>query len=129
MELTLIRHFIGNDYTIGKLLIDEVNFCDTLEPPVSLPGSIMSFPVAIPVGTYDIEWKMSPTFKIPMPYLLNVPGRSDIMIHVGNSVKDTHGCILVGRNTVKGALTNSGLKFDVLYHLMQRSQVMSIHIY
>lgn len=129
MELTLIRHFIGNDYTIGKLLINEVNFCDTLEPPVSITGGKMSFPVAIPSGVYIIEFRMSHTFNKKMPYLVDVPERSGIMIHVGNSVKDTHGCILVGKNSIKGGLQFSQLQFDMLCFMIKHSQRNSIHIY
>lgn len=49
----------------------------------------------IPVGKYKAKRVNSPrfgkTFKI-----LNVPNRSEILIHPGNEVKDTQGCILVG---------------------------------
>lgn len=37
-----------------------------------------------------------------VPQLINVPGFSDILIHVGNTVKDTSGCLLM----------NWGISFD-----------------
>ena len=40
--------------------------------------------------------RQSPKFGY-VPAVLNVPGFTDILIHAGNSDKDTRGCILVGR--------------------------------
>jgi hypothetical protein len=46
-------------------------------------------------GRYDVIKIMSPT-KGKCFMLLIVPGRNGILIHKGNSTKDTQGCILVG---------------------------------
>jgi len=49
----------------------------------------------IPEGCYIVKphhsEKFGNCFKV-----LDVPNRSDILIHVGNTEKDTKGCILVG---------------------------------
>ena len=41
---------------------------------------------------------MSQRFKTELFTLVNVPGRDNVEIHVGNTVQDTHGCILIGFN-------------------------------
>ena len=46
-------------------------------------------------------------FNAKMPRLLNVKGFEGILIHAGNTQKDTDGCILVGINKVKGQVINS----------------------
>ena len=50
---------------------------------------------------------VSPKFNTVLPRLLNVPNNEGILLHAGNSVFDTKGCILVGLNTKIGRLTQS----------------------
>lgn len=98
MKLTLIRTSLQEGFTTGILYVEEKMICHTLEPQrrnLSAERKVHG-KTAIPEGTYRIELKESPKFKRVMPYLMNVPHFSGIMIHWGNSVKDTLGCILVG---------------------------------
>lgn len=109
MKLTLNRIFKGESYTIGKLYIDGVYYCDTLEDKVrNLPAEkkVMQ-ETAIPPGEYMVIVNVSPKFKRELPRLLNVPYFDGILIHRGNTPKDTSGCILVGENKVKGKVINS----------------------
>ncbi len=41
------------------------------------------------------------------PWFMDVPCYTGVMIHEGNTVKNTMGCILVGMNTVKGCVMES----------------------
>ena len=50
---------------------------------------------------------MSPKFKRNLPRLIDVPGFDGILIHRGNTDKDTSGCILIGENKVVGKVLNS----------------------
>ena len=71
----------------------------------------------IPEGTYELVRRMSPSFGRKMWYLKDVPGRSGIMIHSGNTLKDTNGCILVGvRNGI--TLVRSCSTLALLYALL-----------
>ena len=54
-----------------------------------------------------------------MPRLLDVPGFDGILVHTGNTALDTKGCILVGKNTKVGQLTESRDTFEKLYKLMR----------
>ena len=89
---------------------------------------------AIPTGTYGVAMNVtSPKYAAvawywqlcrgKMPRLLNVPGFEGILIHPGgsNGPLDTMGCILVGRNTKVGKLTDSKATFKALYKEMEKA--------
>ena len=134
-------------YTIGRLAIvervddaylagqREVYLCDTLEPPVieqktevavsavlRSPVKLASVkPVAIPEGRYAVVISYSPKFKAWLPVLLGGPDFKrlwqGIRIHAGNTVADTQGCILPGRNQRVGQVLESR---KWLYELKQK---------
>jgi hypothetical protein len=92
-HLTLIRDTQDEWATLGKLSIDGQHLCHTLERPWLNNKPRVS---CIPHGTYHGAIQPSPRFKRDLPELLDVPGRDQILIHVGNTVDDSAGCILVG---------------------------------
>ena len=127
MNLYLYRKIKKATYTIGKLYIGVEFQCNSLEDPVRDlidlnddgdfndpdEGKIYG-DTAIPAGKYRIKMAHSPTFNRPMPYLQNVYGFTGVMLHPGNSVSDTRGCILVGENTIQGRLVNSRAWSDLI---------------
>lgn len=123
MELRLERLWPKAEYTVGRLYIDGELFCNTLEDKVAdvnrngeLDGMERKVPgkTAIPYGTYKIFYGWSPRFGRNLPRLLNVTAFDGILIHPGNTAEDSAGCILVGRNTEVGRLTQSRLYSDEL---------------
>ena len=119
MKLKVVRIYKAPTYTIGKLYIDGVYFCDTLEDKVREDGVKVFGETAIPHGTYDVILNYSSRFKQIMPLLLNVPMFDGIRIHSGNTDKDTHGCLLVGKNTVKGKITESKVTYNELFSVLK----------
>lgn len=142
MKLLLRRIFKGPRYTIGKLFINGVYECDTLEDQDRGLTSQMSLEeikakkvygvTAIPTGTYSINMTtVSPKFKDRawakpykgiLPRLENVKGYEGVLIHVGNKAEDTLGCILVGDNKVKGQVINSTATFYELMTVLLKAQ-------
>lgn len=142
MKLKLERIYKGKDYTIGKLYIDEMYFCDTLEDTdrglistmdlseikkIKQPGV-----TAIPSGEYKItldvvspkysnynRYSWSKEIDGKVPRLLEVKGFDGILIHPsGNKHTDTDGCLLVGENKVVGQVINSISTFKKLYNIL-----------
>ena len=142
MELKLIRKYRCSNYCIDKLYINNEYFSDALEDPDRGLTDSMSLEeikkikikgnTCIPYGTYNITLDVySPKFGSKsyykevcngkVPRLLNVKGFDGILIHVGdgsNGHKLTEGCILIGRNTIKGGLTEGKKYFQLLYNQM-----------
>ena len=86
MLIKLIRNQPQGKALFGQLYVDGEYFCDTLE----------NTDYAIPTGFYRLRVTMSPRFRIYLPLLDGVIGRSGIRIHAGNTIDHTEGCILVG---------------------------------
>lgn len=135
MKLYLERAFPREKYTIGRLYVNDQYYCNTLEPPVRdyENGEAKVYGnSAIPKGEYEIVYRLSVTFKRTMPYLKNVPFFTGVMIHTGNTVKDTKGCILVGLNLLVGKVVHSKAMFRELdadmYKAWKRKEKITINI-
>lgn len=120
MELKIKRIAYREKYTIGKLSINGEYFCDTLE---DIPREVKVMnETCIPTGTYKVIVNMSTRFKRLMPLLLNVPNFEGIRIHNGTNQNSTSGCILVGRNTIVGQLTDSKNTFESLFKILNATK-------
>ena len=110
MKLFLKRIAKKKEYTIGKLYIDNVYFCDTIEDAdrgldysmteqqvrsIKIPGK-----TAIPTGTYKINMNIvsskfgsKPFYKKTcngkLPRLMEVVGYQGVLIHAGNTERDS----------------------------------------
>lgn len=109
MKLLLKRIALMPTYTIGKLYIDGIYFCDTIEDKyrdLSKERKVYG-ETAIPYGTYKVILNKSPKFGRILPRLVDVPHFDGILMHRGNTDADSAGCVIVGENKVKGKVINS----------------------
>lgn len=142
MKLEVERRWKKETYTIGRLYVDGVYFCNTLEDKcrgLKQTDSIYFIKqrkvygeTAIPSGTYTVAMNViSPKYAAiawywqlcqgKMPRLFNVPGFEGILVHPGNDPTQTLGCLLVGKNTKVGQLTESKATFKALYKEMKKA--------
>lgn len=138
MKLELVRIANRPTYCIGKLYIDGVWFCDTIEDTDRGLDDSMSVDeilkkkikgeTAIPTGIYKIEITYSQKYKRMMPIMIGVKGYSGIRIHSGNTSKDTEGCLLVGKNTKVGMVTDSRNTYQRLFARLQNAKDILIEI-
>jgi hypothetical protein len=131
MNLLLIRDFCNGKDTLGKLFFKDINkiirYVYTLEDEYR--EQIVKGDTRIPAGKYEItlrkeggvynsycvhknSWIAENTKKYGLLWIRNIPGFEYILIHIGNTEKDTEGCILVGDNAnnnsfVNGYISNS----------------------
>ena len=126
MKLTLTRDKPGLTCMTGTLRVDGAFECFTLEDlprNKKIPGE-----TAIPAGTYKVILTMSPRFKQVMPLLLDVPNFDGVRIHPGNTDKDTHGCILVGRTKGGEFIGESRKAYEALFAKLQKAQSIELEI-
>ena len=139
MKILVKRTYKKTNYTIGNLYINDQWFCNTMEDvdkglTQSQPSSYIynvkrCGDVAIPAGTYNIDMDtVSPKYSKrekyksidgKLPRLEDVPGFEGILIHCGNTHEDSKGCILVGKNKLKGRVCKSTTTFFNLYKILQ----------
>lgn len=145
MEKTTIRierKWPKEKYTVGRLFVNGILFCNTLEDTdrgldqdmtvVAIKARKVKGQTAIPKGTYEVTLTVSPKFaKKPwaakygglVPQVQRVKGFDGIRIHPGTTPEDTSGCILPGLNTKVGQLTDS------VYHYYRLMDIVFIPAY
>ncbi|CAB4126453.1 hypothetical protein UFOVP89_61 [uncultured Caudovirales phage] len=128
MKITLKRYEFRDTYTVGRLYIDDVYFCYTLEDKVR-EGEKVNGQTAIPTGTYNVIIDVSTRFGKQLPHILNVPNFTGVRIHAGNTSKDTEGCILLGQTYAgKDFIGNSKSAFDVFFEKLKQAKTATITI-
>ena len=138
MQLQLRRLYRKPEYTIGKLYIDDKYFCDVVEdkdrgltqdmPLAQIEKIKVMHETAIPYGVYKVILSRSPRFKRVLPEILKVPGFSGIRIHNGVNKDSSSGCLIVGKNTIKGGVTNSKEYMEKLIEILKTTDDIKIKI-
>lgn len=118
MKLTLVRFAYTRDVTLGWLLTDSLTIATLEEPwnenpdgPGGQPRTASRRESCVPDGVYRLVphdgTKKQGVWALVNPalgvYHNQIPpgqkhGRTAILIHAGNTVYDTEGCIVVGLN-------------------------------
>ena len=135
MEFSLIleRNKSTLHSTTGKLMLVDnksnlIIQLQTLERPWIFNERKVS---CIPTGTYLVKPHVSPKFGRCFK-IQDVKGRSDILIHAGNMVDDTLGCVLVGLSRGSVGDSNTAMIYDsrkamaVLLALIDKEIVLHI---
>lgn len=143
------RIYRGNTYCIGHLYLNGSYVCDTLEPAYRYLTSISTLEqikeakrkgkTAIPSGTYRLDLEsVSPRFgnnefyklvcRGKLPRIVSIKGYAGVLIHCGNTVADTEGCLLVGENKEKGKVLNSRKAFERLMGELSKYKSATIEI-
>lgn len=124
----LIRLEESEQGTIGILKIDKEVFCFSLEPADRLNKPNES---CIPIQQYMCRRVLSPRFGETF-MITDVPNRTNVLFHKGNTEDNTLGCVLLGQTVgkLKGqrAILNSGKSFDSFMIAMAGAQTFHLTI-
>jgi hypothetical protein len=121
VEIELRRVDFGDSRTFGELYGPDGSFlCHTLEDAVrklKIYGE-----TAIPSGRYELAITHSPKYGRLMPRLIDVPFFRGVLIHPGNTEKDSEGCILVGDDDprTKNFLDSSRKAFERIFPILRK---------
>ena len=114
INLLLIRQIFTEESTAGTLYLNGERVADTLENPYLDNQRNIS---SIPSGQYKVRLRLareSATRDYLHLLVQEVKDRSYILFHIGNTAKDTRGCILVGLSREQDRVNNSKLAMDLL---------------
>lgn len=121
-KLVLKRDVLEKEFTLGTLSIDGKHFCYTVEDTVR--DKKIAGITAIPYGKYKIIVNMSPRFKRLLPRLLDVPNFAGVLIHAGNTAKDSEGCILMGMGRTANGVSLSRDAMSQLMAILKASSTL-----
>lgn len=101
MKATITRDKLQEAQTLGTLVLtdeegNKLFSCKTLELPWLNNKRNES---CIPLGNYKVITRQSARYNKHY-HIQDVPGRSFVLIHIGNFYTQTKGCILVGKKLV-----------------------------
>ena len=124
--ITLKRLKYYESCTIGRLTVNDKMKFYTLEDQFRKLSKNCKEKIrhktAIPAGTYKVELVWSNRFGQIMPTIKNVPCFEGILIHSGNTEKDTSGCILIGKDFFLKTLRESKIAFKELFIYLKENE-------
>jgi Family of unknown function (DUF5675) len=111
MYIVLQRLTTSSEGTFGTLLVNGRPYYVTLELPWKNNQKDVS---CIPPGEYKATRMFSEKFKKVLFVLHNIPGRDLVEFHIGNTISNTEGCVLLGSEFSKTeyAIVDSRVAFD-----------------
>ncbi len=124
-----IKRIVLEDCVMGVLEVTDNDFrCTTLERPWLNNTTWVS---CIPPGTYDYFYRDDGQNGKVLE-LVGVVNRGNIQLHIGNWVKDSVGCILVGQDfrligSNEPMIANSGKTMTAFLNSVPPKGVMTIY--
>lgn len=142
MIIKVQRLFNNSIYTGGAIYIDGVMKGYTLEDPFRLDKikGITRIPAGVfklalrTAGTLHTRYKEKYPFHKGMLYLKDIPNFDYVYIHIGNTAKDTSGCILVGlvAEFCCNSIQKSELCYRSIYPMIAKAildkEEVSVHV-
>jgi len=133
-NILLTRLTVNSKQTTGSLIVHDVFKTHAQFATIKLPWLNNKPNIScIPPGTYTAKKILSPTFGWCIQ-ILNVPNRTNILLHFGNFYTNTKGCILTGNSFAhinqdfQIDITNSSVAIKQLTSYFKPNQIFNITI-
>lgn len=137
MEVKVERFIFSKNYTMSRVYVNAELFSFGLEPydasinsdtPVDtiLELKAKYGKIAIPVGTYNLIYNWSNTYKKKLPLVLDTPGFVGVRVHSGNTVDDTRACLLLGKFYTMGHISESRKTCAKFEELLKKDKTNTI---
>lgn len=118
MDFTLTRLSYEMSGIYGLLVRQDTDqqVAVTLEHAYPEGNGPITYAPKIPEGIYVCQRGMHQLAGMISPFecfeITNVPGHSDILLHVGNTNDDSSGCVLLGGSRMATMIVQSRVTFD-----------------
>lgn len=122
MKLILKRIANTSRGVFGVLMDEDSPLCVTIERPWLDNKKMVS---CIPDGTYKFAKHSGEKFKNVWE-ILDVPDRTAILIHSGNTMSDVQGCVAVGSSFFDNGVLQSQTALDKLRKEMPDDGIIEI---
>jgi Family of unknown function (DUF5675) len=98
MQIDVARLWKSESGITGTFSVDGTQKYFSLELPELFEGQPnVPKKTCVPAGTYAVERLWSNHWNQMMPHLVDVPGRTEVEIHIANFPHDILGCIGIGK--------------------------------
>lgn len=123
MALIKVERFLHHpDCEISRVYVEGEFVCFSIED--AYRTTKIEGETCIPYGTYPLGTRFSPhfskTYNHDMIWVQSVPGFEFILIHWGNTISDTEGCLIIGDKigiiNQKDAVLNSKVTYLKFYN-------------
>lgn len=135
MDIKVQRYSSGETSTLSRLYINDVFFCYVCEDDkdeVKVAGETRIPALTSTVKFYKVVTPKTTQYRNKFSWftwhleIQNVPNYKNVYIHIGNTAKDSEGCLLLG-NTVYpdpkggGTVGNSTAAFTLFYQKVSKA--------
>lgn len=101
MDIEVVRLWKSDTGITGTFSVDGAQKYFSLELPETFEGQTnVPDKTCIPEGSYPVVRLWSNHWNAMMPHLTDVPGRTEVEIHVANYPHDILGCIGIGMKRI-----------------------------
>jgi len=127
-KISLIRVENTATHTLGCILVNDRYVCMSMENPWQDNKPNVS---CVPTGLYEVGYDISPKYGLSLK-VKDVPDRTHILFHAGNTAEDTRGCILPGQGVSffgdRRAVTSSRNALSLLTSLLPDDELLLLEV-